>query len=241
MRHHVRSRSMHQFGKPVVVIRTEPRHKKRWHVSKRFSRASEPRHGSAALSQPPYIKGSSACPRQYHIRYPPHKSTRLRTHRLRRRGDAALAKACVQAANTYGPAQRALCQRAYGAHAARPRAAQRGVVTLPEDSEQLSAVVRSGQQRLPGRHAPAHLHLCGLPEALAGARNCCAREITGRLGLLAVQWSRSTPPAPEPAIPTRLRTRSTHDPTWPISGAPASLDAGSARQDGDHLHHAGRR
>ena len=33
-----------------------PRHKKSaWHVSRRFSRASEPREGSVALDQPPYL------------------------------------------------------------------------------------------------------------------------------------------------------------------------------------------
>ena len=92
-------------------------------------------------------------------------------------------QACVQAANTLTALPNG---RYVNVRMERMRQglelAQRGAITLPEDGEELSAVVRSGT-RLPGRHAPAHLHLCGLPEALAGLQaSPGGRSTPGRPG-----------------------------------------------------------
>ena len=68
-----------------------------------------------------------------------------RSHRLRRRGHPALA-AGLRPGGQYpdGAPQWPLCQRAYGAHAPGPGTGAEGAVSLPEDGQDLSAVVRSG-------------------------------------------------------------------------------------------------
>ena len=78
-------------------------------------------------------------------------------------------QACVQAANTLTALPNG---RYVNVRMERMRQglelAQRGAVTLPEDERAVQRRGAQRQQHLPDRHPPAHLHLCGLPEALAG-------------------------------------------------------------------------
>src|ERR1700758_3694814 len=78
-------------------------------------------------------------------------------------------QACVQAANTLTALPNG---RYVNVRMERMRQglelAQRGAVTLPEDGEQLSAVVRSGNNLYQVATRPLNLPLCGLPEAPAG-------------------------------------------------------------------------
>ena len=136
-------------------------------------------------------------------------------------------QACVQAANTLTALPNG---RYVSVRMERMRQglelAQRGAVTLPEDGEELSAVVRSGQQALPGRHAAAHLHLCGLPEALAGLQASAGRgnSHSARSASLAVQRSRSPAQRRSPPCTTGLPPAAPCTASWPISEAPASLN-----------------
>jgi hypothetical protein len=103
--------------------------------------------------------------------------------------------------------------------------AQRGAVTLPEDGEQLSAVVRSGNNvyqvdtRLltcPCADYQKHLQAC---------KHVLATEIhTGALGLAGRAEEPLTSPATEPAITTSLPPAAPTTASWPISEAPASLN-----------------
>src|SRR5258708_24134768 len=131
-------------------------------------------------------------------------------------------QACVQAANTLT----ALPNGRYVAvRMERMRQglelAQRGAVTLPEEGEQLSAVVRSGNNvyqvdtRLltcPCADYQKHLQAC---------KHLLAAEIhLGALGLL-------PPSAPAPAAaeePAPVQAPAPSTASWPISEAPASLN-----------------
>src|SRR5215475_8308064 len=103
--------------------------------------------------------------------------------------------------------------------------AQRGAVTLPEDGEQLSAVVRSGHNvyqvdtRLltcPCADYQKHLQAC---------KHVLAAEIhTGALGLAGRAEEPLNPPAPAPALTTSLPPAAPTTASWPISEAPASLN-----------------
>src|SRR5215831_1169084 len=89
--------------------------------------------------------------------------------------DAALAaglRACGQ--YPHGPAQWPLCQRAHGAYAPGPRT---GPARRRHPARGWRAAQRRGaqwQHALSDRYAVAHLHLYGLPEALAGLQGVCS-------------------------------------------------------------------
>src|SRR5215475_7223717 len=103
--------------------------------------------------------------------------------------------------------------------------AQRGAVSLSEDGEDLSAVVRSGNNvyqvdtRLltcPCADYQKHLQAC---------KQVLAAEIhTGALGLAGHAEEPLNPPAPEPAFNTSLPPAAPTTASWPISEAPASLN-----------------
>jgi hypothetical protein len=131
-------------------------------------------------------------------------------------------QACVQAANTLTalPNGRYVTVRMERMRQGL-ELAQRGAVTLPEDGEDLSAVVRSGNNiyqidtRLltcPCADYQKHLQAC---------KHLLATEIhLGALGLL-------PPSAPEPAAaeePASVQAPATSTASWPISEAPASLN-----------------
>jgi hypothetical protein len=131
-------------------------------------------------------------------------------------------QACVQAANTLTALPNG---RYVNVRMERMRQglelAQRGAVTLPEDGEDLSAVVRSGNNvyqvdtRLltcPCADYQKHLQAC---------KHLLAAEIhLGALGLV-------PPSAPEPAAaeePASVQAPAPSTASWPISEAPASLN-----------------
>ena len=131
-------------------------------------------------------------------------------------------QACVQAANTLTALPNG---RYVNVRMERMRQglelAQRGVVTLPEDGEELSAVVRSDTVY----QVDTRLLTCTCADYqkhLQAASICSPWIHTGALGLAgrakaAHLWRRSQP-APQPA------TRGPCTATWPISEAPASLN-----------------
>jgi len=135
-------------------------------------------------------------------------------------------QACVQAANTLTALPNG---RYVNVRMERMRQglelAQRGAVTLPEDGEDLSAVVRSGNNvyqvdtRLltcPCADYQKHLQAC---------KHVLATEIhTGALGLAGRAEDPLTSPALEPAITTSLPPAAPTTASWPISEAPASLN-----------------
>ena len=103
--------------------------------------------------------------------------------------------------------------------------AQRGGVTLPEDGEELSAVVRSGSnlsqvdtRLLTCTCADYQKHLQACKHLLAAAIH------TGALGLAGRAEELLNPPAVEPAITTSLPRAAPTTANWPISEAPASLN-----------------
>jgi SWIM zinc finger len=103
--------------------------------------------------------------------------------------------------------------------------AQRGAVTLPEDGEQLSAVVHSGNTRY---QIDMHLLTCTCADYQKHVQACkhvLAAEIhTGALGLAGLAEEPLNPPATEPAINTSLPPAAPTTASWPISEAPASLN-----------------
>ena len=135
-------------------------------------------------------------------------------------------QACVQAANTLTALPNG---RYVSVRMERMRQglelAQRGAVSLPEDGEQLSAVVRSGHNvyqvdtRLltcPCADYQKHLQAC---------KHLLAVEIhTGALGLAGRAEEPLNSPATEPAINTSLPPVAPTTASWPISEAPASLN-----------------
>jgi hypothetical protein len=135
-------------------------------------------------------------------------------------------QACVQAANTLTalPNGRYVTVRMERMRQGL-ELAQRGAVTLPEDGEQFSAVVRSGNNvyqvdtRLltcPCADYQKHLQAC---------KHLLAAEIhMGALGLAGHAEELLNPPATEPAINTSLPPAAPTTASWPISEAPASLN-----------------
>ena len=135
-------------------------------------------------------------------------------------------QACVQAANTLTALPNG---RYVNVRMERMRQglelAQRGAVTLPEDGEDLSAVVRSGNNvyqvdtRLltcPCADYQKHLQAC---------KHLLAAEIhIGALGLAGRAEEPLNPPALESAINTSLPPTAPTTASWPISEAPASLN-----------------
>jgi len=103
--------------------------------------------------------------------------------------------------------------------------AQRGAVTLPEDGEDLSAVVRSGNNVY---QVDTRLLTCTCADYqkhLQACKHVLATEIhTGALGLAARAEEPLNPPAPEPALNTSLPPAAPTTASWPISEAPASLN-----------------
>src|SRR5215471_9811943 len=99
--------------------------------------------------------------------------------------------------------------------------AQRGAVTLPEDGEDLSAVVRSGNNIY---QVDTRLLTCPCADYrkhLQACKHILAVEVhLGALGLV-------PPSAPEPAAaeePTPVQAPTPSTASWPISEAPASLN-----------------
>ena len=135
-------------------------------------------------------------------------------------------QACVQAANTLTalPNGRYVTVRMERMRQGL-ELAQRGAVTLPEDGEQLSAVVRSGHNVY---QVDTRLLTCTCADYqkhLQACKHLLATEIhTGALGLAGRAEEPLNPPAPEPALTTSLPPAAPTTASWPISEAPASLN-----------------
>src|SRR5262252_6464905 len=103
--------------------------------------------------------------------------------------------------------------------------AQRGAVTLPDDGQDLSAVVRSGSNLY---QVDTRLLTCTCADYqkhLQACKHVLAAEIhTGALGLAGRAEEPLTSPALEPAITTSLPSATPTTVSWPISEAPASLN-----------------
>jgi hypothetical protein len=103
--------------------------------------------------------------------------------------------------------------------------AQRGAVTLPEDGEDLSAVVRSGNNIY---QVDTRLLTCTCADYqkhLQACKHLLAVEVhLGALGLAGHAEEPLNPPATEPAINTSLPPAAPTTASWPISEAPASLN-----------------
>src|SRR5437868_2188801 len=103
--------------------------------------------------------------------------------------------------------------------------AQRGAVTLPEDGDQFSAVVRSGRNLY---QVDTRLLTCPCADYqkhLQACKHVLAAEIhIGALGLAGRAEELLTSPATEPAINTSLPPAAPTTASWPISEAPASLN-----------------
>ena len=162
------------------------------------------------------------------------------THRLPTPQDQAIAdltgyedaatlrwqQACVQAANTLTALPNG---RYVNVRMERMRQglelAQRGAVTLPEDGEELSAVVRSGHTVC---QVDTRLLTCTCADYqkhLQACKHLLAAEIhTGALGLAGRAEEPLNSPATEPAINTSLPPVTSTTASWPISEAPASLN-----------------
>ena len=97
--------------------------------------------------------------------------------------------------------------------------AQRGAVTLPEDGEELSAVVRSGNNMY---QVDTRLLTCPCADYqkhLQACKHLLATEIhLGALGLVGV------PEEPAPIVEPEPRAACPTTATWPIAEAPASLN-----------------
>src|SRR3989454_100066 len=135
-------------------------------------------------------------------------------------------QACVQAANTLTALPNG---RYVNVRMERMRQglelAQRGAVSLPEDGEELSAVVRSGSNLY---QVDTRLLTCTCADYqkhLQACKHLLAAEIhTGALGLAGRAEELLNPPAVEPAITTSLPPAAPTTANWPISEAPASLN-----------------
>src|SRR5215471_9733309 len=135
-------------------------------------------------------------------------------------------QACVQAANTLTALPNG---RYVNVRMERVRQglelAQRGAVTLPEDGEELSAVVRSGNNIY---QVDTRLLTCTCADYqkhLQACKHVRAAEIhTGALGLAGRAEEPLNSPATEPAITTSLLPPAPTTASWPISEAPASLN-----------------
>jgi hypothetical protein len=135
-------------------------------------------------------------------------------------------QACVQAANTLTalPNGRYVTVRMERMRQGL-ELAQRGAVTLPEEGDQLSAVVRSGNNVY---QVDTRLLTCTCADYqkhLQACKHVLATEIhTGALGLAGRAEEPLTSPATEPAITTSLPPAAPTTANWPISEAPASLN-----------------
>jgi len=135
-------------------------------------------------------------------------------------------QACVQAANTLTalPNGRYVTVRMERMRQGL-ELAQRGAVTLPEDGEQFSAVVRSGNNVY---QVDTRLLTCPCADYQKHVQACkhvLATEIhTGALGLAGRAEEPINPPAPEPTLNTSLPPAAPTTASWPISEAPASLN-----------------
>src|SRR3989454_7579029 len=135
-------------------------------------------------------------------------------------------QACVQAANTLTalPNGRYVTVRMERMRQGL-ELAQRGAVTLPEDGQDLSAVVRSGSTL---SQIDMRLLTCTCADYqkhLQACKHLLAAEIhTGALGLAGRAEEPPTSPALEPANTTSLPPAAPTTASWPISEAPASLN-----------------
>jgi hypothetical protein len=135
-------------------------------------------------------------------------------------------QACVQAANTLTALPNG---RYVNVRMERMRQslelAQRGAVTLSEDGERLSAVVRSGNMLYQIDMRLLTCTCADYQKHLQACKHVLAAEIhTGALGLAGVAEELLNPPAPEPALNTSLPPAVPTTASWPISEAPASLN-----------------
>src|SRR4029453_11575913 len=162
------------------------------------------------------------------------------THRLPTPQDQAIAdltgyedvttlrwqQACMQAANTLTALPNG---RYVNVRMERMRQglelAQRGAVSLPDDGEDLSAIVRSGNNMY---QVDTRLLTCPCADYqkhLQACKHVLAAEIhTGALGLAGRAEEPLNPPAPAPALNTCLPLAAPTTANWPISEAPASLN-----------------
>src|SRR5713101_7995005 len=103
--------------------------------------------------------------------------------------------------------------------------AQRGAVTLPDDGQALSAVVRSSSNLY---QVDTRLLTCTCTDYqkhLQACKHLLAVEVhLGALGLAGLTYEPLNPPATEPAITTSLPAPAPTTASWPISEAPASLN-----------------
>ena len=135
-------------------------------------------------------------------------------------------QACVQAANTLTalPNGRYVTVRMERMRQGL-ELAQRGAVTLPDDGEDLRAVVRSGHNVY---QVDTRLRTCPCADYqkhLQACKHVLATEIhTGALGLAGRAEEPLTSPALEPALTTSLPPAAPTTASWPISEAPASLN-----------------
>src|SRR6266568_3488919 len=135
-------------------------------------------------------------------------------------------QACVQAANTLTalPNGRYVTVRMERMRQGL-ELAQRGAVSLPEDGEELSAVVRSGSNLY---QVDTRLLTCTCADYqkhLQACKHLLAAEIhLGALGLAGRAEEPLNSAATEPAITTSLPPAAPTTASWPISEAPASLN-----------------
>ena len=159
-------------------------------------------------------------------------------------------QACVQAANTLTALPNG---RYVNVRMERMRQglelAQRGAVSLPEDGEQLSAVVRSGNNLY---QVDTRLLTCTCADYqkhLQACKHLLAAEVhLGALGLVAPATPEPPATAAEGPAAAVSAPGGASEPsvapttaTWPISEAPASLNIKlKVGQHANHVHHAGR-
>jgi hypothetical protein len=135
-------------------------------------------------------------------------------------------QACVQAANTLTALPNG---RYVNVRMERMRQglelAQRGAVTLPEDGEDLSAVVRSGNNIY---QVDTHLLTCACADYqkhLQACKHILAVEVhLGALGLVAPASPAAVPEEPAALVAAEPRTACPTAATWPTSEAPASMN-----------------
>ena len=157
-----------------------------------------------------------------------------RSHRLRRRGHLRWQQACVQAANTLTPLPTGHLSTCVWSACARAWNWRReGAVSLPEDGQDLGAVVRSGSNLY---QIDTRLLICTCADYqkhLQACKHLLATEVhLGALGLVAP--ATPEPPATaaeeEPAAAVSAPGGASEPPVapttanWPTSEAPASLN-----------------
>src|SRR5262245_371148 len=135
-------------------------------------------------------------------------------------------RACVQAANTLTALPNG---RYVSVRMERMRQglelAQRGAVSLSDDGQDLSAVVRSGNTLYQIDMRLLTCTCADYQKHLQACKHVLATEIhTGALGLAGRAEEPLNPPALEPALNTSLPPAAPTTASWPISEAPASLN-----------------